>query len=104
MIGGALVGLPTAGNRLLAGQIVLGKLVFFPAMVALCLFLGDGWGWLNLSEQLRIAVILSAAIPMITIYGIIAQDYDQGPLAALSMLSAVIVAFVTLSVLLAVLL
>jgi len=101
VIGGALVGLPTAGNRLLAGQIVLGKLIIQPAMTALCLLL---LGWAVLPPDLLAALVLSAAVPMISIYAVLAQDYGHEGLAAISLLGAVVASFVTLSVLLAVLL
>jgi predicted permease len=103
VIGGTLHGLPLAGNRLLAGQIALGKLVLHPAMVALAAAALPALGLAPLSAEMRTAAILSAAIPMISIYVVLAQPYGHGGVASLALLFATAGAFVTLSVLLALL-
>lgn len=103
VIGGTLHGLPLAGNRVLAGQIALGKLVLHPAMVALAAALLPMLGFAPLPPDLRAAAILSAAIPMFGIYVVLAQPYGHEGVASLALLAATVGAFVTLTALLAVL-
>ncbi|WP_435312618.1 AEC family transporter [Primorskyibacter sedentarius] len=100
VIGGTLAGLPIVGNRLLAGQIVFGKLILHPAMVALFLLALPMLGLPPLSPDLAVAVILSAAVPMIGVYTIIAQDYGHEGLASLALLGTTVGSFVTLNLLL----
>ncbi len=102
VIGGALHGLPLRGNRALAVEIALGKLVLHPAMVALATVLIPLLG-LGLPPELSAAVILSAAMPMVGIYAILAQPYGHEGVASIAMLVATTAAFFTLSLLLALL-
>ena len=96
VIGGSLVGLPLKGNRALAGQITLGKLVLHPAMVfGALVLLGAG-----LSPELRAAVILSAAMPIFTIYTVFAMEQGEEGVASLALLGTTVGAFVTLTLLL----
>ncbi|SMC51263.1 AEC family transporter [Primorskyibacter flagellatus] len=97
VIGGTLAGLPIVGNRLLAGQIVFGKLILHPAMTALCVLAVPLLGLPALSSDLATAVVISAAVPMIGIYTIIAQDYGHEGLASLALLAATVGAFLTLN-------
>ncbi|EAQ12517.1 auxin efflux carrier family protein [Rhodobacterales bacterium HTCC2654] len=53
---------------------------------------------LGLAGDLRIAVILSAAIPMFTIYTVLAQETGHEGLASLALLMATVASFVTLNV------
>ena len=102
VIGCALVDLPARGNRALAGQIVLGKLVAMPLITWLAV-LGLGALGVAVTGDLRAAVILSAAVPMLTIYSVFAQEAGHEGLASLAQLGATAGAFVTLNLLLAVL-
>lgn len=104
VIGGTLVGLPMRGNMLMAGQIVGGKLVLHPAMSLVAIAALAPLGLPGLSDQLRIALILSTAMPMMGIYAILAQDYGHEGLASLGLAGATITSFVTLTALLAILL
>ncbi|MEQ9692940.1 AEC family transporter [Shimia sp. SDUM112013] len=99
VIGGSLVGLPTKGNRALAGQIAVGKLVLHPVLVGLALLALPVAG-LAVSPDLATAAVLSAAMPMFGIYAVLAQEQGLEGLASLAMLIATSAAFVTLSVLL----
>jgi predicted permease len=103
VIGGSLVGLPIRGNRALAAQIVAGKLLLHPAMVALALALLPLAGLALTDPDLRLAVVLSAAMPMFGIYALFAQDYGHEGIASLALLGATAGAFFTLTLLLAVL-
>ena len=102
-IGGALFGLPVKGNRGFAAQIVVGKLLLHPAMVAAAALLLPMIGLPLLDTDMRIAAILSAAMPMFLIYTVFALDYGQEGVASLALLGATLASFVTLSILLAVL-
>lgn len=102
VIGGSLVGLPIMGQRALAVQIVIGKLFVHPAMTALVLVLLSLAGMPLLTGDMAVAVILSTAMPMFGIYTLLAQDYGHEGIASLALLGATAGAFVTLSVLLAV--
>lgn len=101
VIGGSLVGLPLKGNRQLAGQIAAAKLLLHPAMVALAAALLPTLGLIVLAPEMRIAAILSAAMPMFSIYPILAQERGLGGAAAIALLLATAFAFVTLNVFLA---
>lgn len=100
VIGGSLVGLPMKGNKLLAGQIAAAKLLLHPAMIALTALALPLLGLAALSEEMRVAAILSAAMPMFGIYTVLAQERGLGGVASIAMLVATSGAFVTLSALL----
>ncbi len=103
VIGGSLVGLPVRGNRTLAAEIVAGKLLLHPAMTALALAVLPLAGFHVADPDLRLAVVLSAAMPMFGIYAILAQDYGHEGIASLALLGATTGAFFTLTALLALL-
>lgn len=100
VIGGSLVGLPLHGNRGLAAQITLTKLLVHPALVALAVFALTALGWIALTPALHSAIILSAAMPMFGIYTVLAQKQGLEGAASLAMLAATTAAFVTLNLLL----
>lgn len=100
VIGGSLVGTPFRGNRSVAIQIVLGKLFLHPAMVALAVVLVSMAGLAPLSEELRIAVIISAAIPMFSIYALFAQELNHEGMASIAQIIATSAGFITLNLLL----
>lgn len=99
-IGGALVGLPLHGNKALAGQIAAAKLVLHPALTALCAALIPVIGLAALPQDLHVAVILSAAMPMFGIYVLLAQEQGLQGAASIAMLTATSAAFLTLNALL----
>jgi malonate transporter and related proteins len=101
VIGGSLAGLPVRGNRALAGQIVAGKLLLQPALTFLAV-IGLGALGMGLTGDLRVAVVLSAAVPMFSIYSVFSQEVGHEGLASLAQLGATTAAFVTLNLLLAV--
>lgn len=104
VIGGSLVGTPIRGNRMLAAEIVAGKLLVHPALTALALVLLPTVTGLPLTNpDLQVAVILSAAMPMFGIYALLAQDYGHEGIASLALLGATTGAFITLTGLLALL-
>lgn len=100
VIGGSLVGVPFRGNRAVAAQIVLGKLFLHPAMVAVALGLVSVVGLAPLSNELRVAVIVSAAIPMFSIYALFAQELNHEGMASIAQITATSAGFITLNLLL----
>lgn len=104
VIGGALVGVPFRGNRGVALMIVLGKLLVHPALVALALLAVPLVGLAPLSPELAAAVVISAAIPMFSIYALFAQELGHEGMASIAQILATGGAFLTLNVLLFVLL
>lgn len=100
VIGGSLVGVPFRGNRSVAIQIVVGKLFLHPAMVALALVLVSLAGLTPLNDELRVAVIISAAIPMFSIYALFAQELNHEGMASIAQIIATSAAFITLNILL----
>lgn len=102
VIGGSLVGLPMRGNRALAGQIVIGKLLVMPAATALVLVALGAFG-ISLERDLATAVVLTAALPMIAVYSIFAQEAGHAGLASLAQVGATTFSFVTLNALLLIL-
>ncbi|PIE14047.1 MAG: transporter [Rhodobacterales bacterium] len=103
VIGGALVGVPLKGNRAVAGDIMLGKLVLHPAATAgvAMVLAAAGFG---LAPELWVAVVLSTAMPIFGIYPLFAQSAGHEGMASLAQLGTTVGAFVTLNILLLVLL
>ncbi|TNJ45098.1 AEC family transporter [Phaeobacter sp. B1627] len=100
VIGGSLAGLPLRGNKSLALQATLGKLVIHPALVALVAAAAVFAGLLDISPELRAALILSAAMPMFTTYTIFAQARGHEGAASLASMAATVLAYFTLNSLL----
>ena len=99
VIGGTLVGLPLAGMGQRVMPVVLGKLLVHPLLV---------WGavsalpWLglDLSPELRMAAVLSAAMPVMGIYPTLAQAHGQEDTSAAALMATTMASFFTLSTLL----
>jgi hypothetical protein len=100
VIGGALVGLQIQGLRRQVAQIVAGKLLLHPLAVLAVLLLCEAAGMPPLEPAMRVGVVLTAAMPMLGIYPILAQKHGQEGLAAAALLGATVVSFVSISVLL----
>ena len=95
-VGGALVGLPLRGNRGLAGQITVGKLIVHPLVAIAVLSIPV----LALAPALQVAMILSAALPMLSLYTVLVQGTGEEGVASLAMLWANIGSVVTVTALL----
>ena len=92
VIGGTLVGLQVRGMRVQVAQIAFGKLILHPLAVLAVLWL------LPIADpQLRTAVILNAAMPMMGIYPILAQRHGHDGNAAAALLVTTVASFFTLS-------
>ncbi|WP_406647527.1 AEC family transporter [Aliisedimentitalea scapharcae] len=97
VIGGSLVGLPLHGNRGLAAQITMTKLLIHPGLVAGAALTLSALGWIALTPDFHSAAILSAAMPMFGIYTVLAQKQGLEGAASIAMLGATTTAFVTLN-------
>jgi malonate transporter len=100
VIGGTLVGLALHGLGRRVAPIVVGKLLLHPMAVSGALALLLALGVPAPSAELRTAVVLMAAMPMMGIYPILGQAYGQQDIAAPAMLVTTITSFFTLSALL----
>lgn len=97
VIGGTLVGLPMRGMGPRVAPIVTGKLLFHPLAVLLALFALPLLGLPALDPSLRMAVVLLAAMPMMSIYPILAQTYGGEDFSAPALLVTTTASFFTLS-------
>jgi malonate transporter len=99
-IGGTLVGMKVSGLRGVIAETVLAKLILHPVVVAVVVIyllpIADG--------ALAKAAILSACVPVFSIYPILAQRHRLEEVCAASTLVATVLSFVTLSVGLAIVL
>jgi malonate transporter len=99
-IGGSLAGLSLTGHRMAALQIVLGKLVGHPALVALAAAAMPTLG-IAIEPDLRGPIVLVASVPMMGIYAILAGEKGHQGMASLALLGATCLSFFTVSGLLA---
>lgn len=95
VIGGTLVGLQVKGLRRQVAQIAFAKLILHPLAMLAALWL------VPVSDpHLRTAVLLTAAMPMLGIYPILAQKHGHEDLSAAALLVTTMASFFTLSALL----
>lgn len=92
-IGASLAGLRLRSAVSAAALIAAGKLLIHPLAVGLLLALA-----LPFEPVLMQAALVLAALPMITIYPLLAQRYDHGDVAAAALLVTTAASFVTLTV------
>lgn len=93
VIGGSLVGLNLQGLRTAVAQIGVGKLVLHP----LCLLAVTTWLVPIGDPQLKVALLLTGAMPMMGIYTILAQRHGHEGLASAALLVTTMASFFTLS-------
>jgi malonate transporter len=92
VIGGSLVGLEVKGMRGDVAAVALGKLLLHPlAIFAMLWLLGP------VEVHLRMAAIIFASAPMLSIYPILAQKYGLQGFCAAALLVATLASFVTVS-------
>lgn len=94
-IGGSLVGLQLAGMRGEVALLALGKLVLHPLAVAAAM-----WAFGPRDGTLARAGILLAAMPMMSLYPVLAQRAGAEARSAAALLAATVLSFFTLSALL----
>jgi len=97
VIGGTLVGLPTQGLGKRVAPIVLGKLIFHPLAVLTAIQILPMVGLPMMEPSLKTAAVLMAAMPMMSIYTILAQIYGKEEVTAAAMLVTTIFSFFTIS-------
>lgn len=97
VIGGTLVGLPVRGIGRKIYPIVIGKLLLHPTAVLVAFMLLPIAGFAPMTPDLQKAAVLMAAMPMMSIYTILAQAYGQEDTSSAAMLVTTIASFFTLS-------
>ncbi len=100
IIGGTLVGLQVHGMRSQVALITVGKLLLHPAAVWAAVLLLPSLGLPALTGELRAAAVLSAAMPMLGIYPLLAQRHGHEGFAAAALLAATVLSFFPLSAIL----
>ena len=97
VIGGTLYGLSAKGMRSKIIPITLGKLVLHPLSVWLALTLAVLLGMPALPADLRTALLLTAALPIMSIYPILGMRHGHEGFCAAALLSTTTLSFFTLS-------
>lgn len=92
VIGGSLLGVRLEGQRQDIAGVALAKLLLHPACVLLAL-----WLLPPLPVPLRMAAVLFAAMPMLSIYPLVAMKHGLEGRSAAILLVATVTAFVTIS-------
>ena len=98
VIGGSLVGLKFSGIRSDIALIVLGKLVLHPLCVLVLVLLFP-----PTNPLLGTAAVLIAAMPMMSIYPVLAQRHGHERLCSAALLVATVASFITIGACLALL-
>jgi len=95
VVGGTVAGISASGHWRRTTAVTLGKLVLHPLMVALALFTVPG-----IPPELIPVGIVYAAMPMLTIYPILATPFGLGAVTSTALVAATALSFVTVSVIL----
>ncbi|MEW6480212.1 MAG: AEC family transporter [Pseudomonadota bacterium] len=100
IIGGNLVGLQVKGMRRQVGLIAVGKLLMHPAAVWLAIAVCAALGLPVPEGDLKAAAVLSAAMPMLGVYAILAQRHGHEGFTSAALLGTTAASFFTLSAIL----
>ena len=100
-IGGTLVGVHYKGNVSRISAIVVGKLIFHPLAVFLSILLVPILGLPTLDGPMAAGAIICAAVPMLSIYSILALKYGEEEICSAATLITILISFFTLNLLLA---
>lgn len=92
VIGGTLVGLKVTTNLPRIAWVTFGKLIIHPLAVSALLLV-----FTPQDPMLRTAAVVIAALPMLSIFPIIGQKYDEEEWTASTLLVATVTSFFTLS-------
>lgn len=95
VIGGTVAGMSLSGHWRRSAAIGFGKLVVHPAVVALCLFAVPG-----VPPALIPVGILFAAVPMLTVYPIIAAPFGLAAVTSTALIATTLASVATVSVVL----
>lgn len=96
-IGGMLVGLRLRGQVADILTAVGGKLLLMPALAVALVHALPLLGLPPLTGELRATVILTAALPSMTVMAAVAEQHGEGELGAASMMASTVVSFLTMS-------
>ncbi len=97
VIGSTLVGLPMRGMAGRVVPVIVGKLIVHPLAVLFALWLLPALGMPAVDTDLRVAAVVMAAVPMLSIYPILAQLFGHEDVSAAALLMTTIASFFTLS-------
>jgi predicted permease len=100
IIGGNLVGLALKGMRFQVSAIAVGKLLLHPLAVYGAVMLLPVLGLPAVDGNLRLAAVLSAAMPMLGIYSLLAQRHGHEGFTAAALLGSTAASFFSISALL----
>lgn len=98
VIGGSLVGTRISDDLGGTGLVAAGKLLLHPLLMFLLVMV-----WRDFDPQLEKAVILAAAMPMLSVFPIIGGGYGYGRQCASMLLVTTALSFITLTLILALL-
>lgn len=96
VIGGSLVGTRVNDSLVSISLVAAGKLLLHPLLMLLLVML-----WRDFDPQLEMAVILAAAMPMLSVFPIIGGNYGYGRQCAGMLLVTTALSFITLTLILA---
>ncbi len=96
-IGGTLYGLPLTSGWQRVLPLVAAKLIGHPLAVLLVASLLPLLGVMPMAPDLRAAALLMAAMPMLSIYPILALAYGEADRSAAALLICMVISFFTLS-------
>lgn len=96
-IGGMLVGLRLKGQLTDLFAAVTGKLVVMPAIAVGLVILLPMLGLPALTWELRAAVILTCALPSMTVMAALAEQHGEGELGAAAMMLSTVCSFFTMT-------
>jgi predicted permease len=103
VIGGNLALLKPKGVRTLAGYIVIGKLLVQPLVVLGFILLVATFGLSDLPDPMRKALILTAAMPTLSMFPVLAQRHGREGFASAALFGTTLGGLFTLSALLLIL-
>ena len=96
-IGGMLVGLSLHGQRADLAAAVTGKLLVMPVVAVALVLLIPLVGLPQLAPDLRAAVILTCALPSMSMAAALGEQYGEGEFGAAAMMFSTIVSFLTIT-------
>lgn len=96
-IGGMLVGLKLRGQRTDLAMAVGGKLLVMPAITLGLVFALPLLGLPDLAPELKVALVLTGALPSMSIVAAVAEQHGDGEFGAASMMLSTVVSFVTMT-------
>lgn len=100
IIGGSLSGLQLQGMRSQVAQVAVGKLLLHPAAIWAVIALFGLMGLPVPAGELKVAAVLSAAMPMLGVYSVLAQRHGHEEFTSAALLVTTGLSFFTISAIL----